>query len=78
MKKNMGKTDRIIRICLAILFAVLMIAGILKGAAAIILGIFAIIFLVTSTIGFCPLYVLLGIATCKIKDNTDSSDNVNT
>lgn len=75
MKKNMGKVDRIIRICLAILIAVFIITGIIKGAVAVILGIFAVILFITSAIGFCALYVLLGISTCKIKDNTDSSDN---
>lgn len=73
MKKNMGKIDKIIRICLAILFAVLIFTGILEGVISIILGIFAIIFLITSAIGFCPLYILIGISTCKIKGNTASS-----
>ncbi len=57
MKKNMGTADRIIRVVLALLVVVLYLAGQITGIAAILLGIVALIFLVTSAIGFCPLYV---------------------
>lgn len=65
MKLNMGSPDRIIRFVIAILIAILLFANVLKGALAIILGIIAIIFIITSIIGFCPLYVLLGLSTKK-------------
>lgn len=65
MKLNMSSPDRIIRIVIAILIAILLYANVFKGALAIILGIIAIIFIVTSIIGFCPLYVLLGLSTKK-------------
>lgn len=65
MKKNMGAADRIIRILLAILVAVLYFTDQISGTAAIILGIFAIIFLLTSLVGFCPLYVPFKISTRK-------------
>jgi hypothetical protein len=65
MKKNMGSADRIIRIALAIVVAVLYFTKQLTGTAAIILGIIAIIFLLTSAVGFCPLYVPLKISTKK-------------
>jgi len=63
MKKNMGTIDRIIRILLAIVVIVLYLNGSITGVAAIILGILAFVFIVTSLIGFCPLYVPLKIST---------------
>lgn len=65
MKKNMGAADRSIRTIVAIVVAVLYFTGNISGMAAIILGIIAIIFLVTSFVAFCPLYTLLGISTAK-------------
>jgi hypothetical protein len=65
MKKNMGSADRIIRILLAIVVAALYFTKQLTGTAAIILGIIAIIFLLTSAVGFCPLYVPFKISTKK-------------
>ena len=63
MKKNMGKIDRMIRMLLAIVVIILYMTGSISGAAAIILGIMALVFIVTSLIGFCPLYVPLKIST---------------
>jgi hypothetical protein len=63
MKKNMGTIDRIIRILLAIVFFILYMTGSITGVAAIILGILAIVFILTSLVGFCPLYVPLKIST---------------
>jgi hypothetical protein len=63
MKKNMGTIDRIIRILLAIVIIILYITGSITGFAAIILGILAIVFIITSMIGFCPLYVPFKIST---------------
>ena len=68
MVKNMGKLDRVIRVIVAIVVAVLIIGGVLKGAGAIILGILAAIFLVTSTVSFCPLYFPFKLSTRK-KEN---------
>ena len=63
MKRNMGIADRIIRIALAAVVAVLAALNQLSLAAGIVLGIFAVIFLATSIVGVCPLYMLLGIST---------------
>jgi K+-transporting ATPase A subunit len=63
MKKNMGTIDRIIRIMLAIVVIILYITGSITGFAAIILGILAIVFIITSMIGFCPLYMPFKIST---------------
>ncbi len=65
MKKNMGIIDRIIRTLLAIVVLILYFTENISGIAAIILGLFAIIFILTSTISFCPLYVPLKISTRK-------------
>lgn len=67
MKKNMGVFDRSLRIILAIVVAVLIFLGELSGIAAIILGIVAAVFLLTSLFGFCPLYTLFGLKTCASK-----------
>jgi hypothetical protein len=63
MKKNMGTIDRSIRILLAIVVIILYITGNITGLAAIILGILAFVFILTSLIGFCPLYVPFKIST---------------
>ncbi|MDT8392816.1 MAG: DUF2892 domain-containing protein [Bacteroidales bacterium] len=68
MKKNMGVFDRSLRIILAIVVAVLIFLGELSGTTAIILGIIAAVFLLTSLFGFCPLYTLFGLKTCASKE----------
>lgn len=68
MKRNMGTLDRSVRTILALAVVALYVTGNITGSAAIILGIIAVIFLVTSFIGFCPLYVLLGFKTIKEKE----------
>ena len=65
MKPNMGTTDRIIRIVLAIIFAVLYFSGTVTGALGIILLVLAVVFVLTSLIRFCPLYVPFKISTRK-------------
>ncbi|MBK7854721.1 MAG: DUF2892 domain-containing protein [Bacteroidetes bacterium] len=67
MKKNMGSTDKAIRLLLAALVAILYFTGTINGLMAIILGIFAVIFALTSFISFCPLYLPFGISTLKKK-----------
>ncbi|MFH1976338.1 MAG: DUF2892 domain-containing protein [Pseudomonadota bacterium] len=63
----MGTIDRVIRTSLALVVAILYFTKNISGLAAIILGAFAIVFLLTSIIGFCPLYTALGIRTTKNK-----------
>jgi hypothetical protein len=65
MLKNMGKADRIIRIIIAIVFAILIFTLSISQTLKIIMGIIAIIFIVTSIIGTCPLYMLFRISTKK-------------
>ena len=65
MKKNMGLTDTIIRIALAAIVVVLYFTNNINGKIALVLGAFAIIFIITSFISFCPLYSAFGISTRK-------------
>ena len=65
MKKNKGNADRIIRTVLAVVVAFLYFTNQITGTAAIILGIIAIAFLLTSLVGFCPLYTPFKISTRK-------------
>jgi hypothetical protein len=65
MQKNMGVADRVIRAVIAVIFALLILLGTVKGAAAWVLGILAIILLGTSAVGYCGLYKVLGICTLK-------------
>ena len=67
MKKNMGTTDRIIRILFAAVFAYLYFAGIVTGTVGLILVILGGVFVLTSLIGFCPLYTAFGLNTCAVK-----------
>jgi hypothetical protein len=67
MKKNMGNTDKAIRIILALGIALLYYFDVIQGTLAYVLMALAIIFLLTSFISFCPLYKPFGINTCKIK-----------
>jgi len=63
MKGNMGILDRIIRVALAAVVAVLYFTGQLSLVASIILGALAVIFLLTAIVGVCPLYLPFGIST---------------
>lgn len=65
MKKNMGGTDKIIRLLIAAVLVILYTSGILTGTISWIALAFASIFLVTALISFCPLYSIFGINTCK-------------
>jgi len=65
MKKNMGLADRIVRFSLALVIAVLYFTGQISGTAAIILGIIALAFIVTSFMGFCPAYLPIKLSTAK-------------
>ncbi|MBL0055190.1 MAG: DUF2892 domain-containing protein [Chitinophagaceae bacterium] len=67
MKKNMGSIDRIIRVVIAAVIAVLYFTNIISGTLGIILLALGGIFLLTSLVSFCPLYLPFGINTCKTK-----------
>ena len=63
----MGYTDRIIRLSMAALIAVLYVTNVIEGTLAMALGVVAVIFAATSFVNFCPLYSILGINTCQTK-----------
>ncbi|MCZ8286782.1 MAG: DUF2892 domain-containing protein [Bacteroidia bacterium] len=63
MKKNMGVIDKVIRMCIAILIAVLYFTNSISGTAALISGVIAIVLVLTSFMSFCPLYRPFGINT---------------
>lgn len=63
MKSNIGKLDKIVRILAAVTIAVLYITHQISGLAAIVLLLLAGVLILTSIIGFCPLYFPLGLST---------------
>ncbi|MBP8849054.1 MAG: DUF2892 domain-containing protein [Breznakibacter sp.] len=65
MKKNMGSVDKIIRLIVAALLAVLFFTGVIEGVLGVVLVVLAAVFVLTSLISFCPLYAPFGISTCK-------------
>ena len=72
MTKNMGTIDRLIRIILAVIILILLLNSSVAGTFALILGVFAIVFLGTSAIGWCPLYKPMNINTKKSKQSQGS------
>ncbi len=68
MKKNMGTTDKIIRIAVAAVIGFLYYNGTISGTLGIVLMGLAGIFVLTSFVSFCPLYVPFGLSTCAVKD----------
>jgi hypothetical protein len=65
MKRNMGIIDRVIRIAVAITLGFLFVQGTISGVLGVVLMIVAGVFVITSVVGLCPLYNLVGIKTCK-------------
>ncbi len=65
MKKNMGQVDRILRIVIAVVIGALWYTGKIEGTLATVLLVIGAVFLVTSLVGSCPLYSVLGISTSK-------------
>ena len=68
MNKNMGTIDKAVRILLALVIGALYGANIISGGVAIVLLVIASVFIVTSFISFCPLYIPFGINTAKKKE----------
>lgn len=67
MKKNMGNTDRIVRLLLAVVVAILYFTDTITGTPGVVLLVLAGVFVVTSLVSFCPLYTLTGMNTCVVK-----------
>ena len=65
MTRNMGNPDRIVRPLIAAIMIALVLSGQVSGTWAIVASIVAAIFVLTSLVGFCPAYRLLGMNTCR-------------
>ena len=65
MKRNMSNTDRIVRVVVAALFAYLYFSDTVAGTLGIVLVVLGAVFLLTSVVAFCPLYVPFKISTHK-------------
>jgi hypothetical protein len=67
MKKNMGLIDRIIRVLVAVVVVVLYVTNVVSGTFGIVLLVLSGVFILTSLISYCPLYLPIGLDTRKIK-----------
>lgn len=65
MKKNMGTVDKVIRILVAVVVVILYFTNVISGTLGIILLVLSAIFVVTSILSICPLYMPFGISTRK-------------
>lgn len=74
MKKNMGATDKLIRLAIAAVVVVLYYLHILSGTLGIVLLVFAGIFVLTSFISFCPLYTIMGFSTNKTSEVKETKE----
>ena len=68
MKKNMGSTDKLLRILAAVVIVGLYFLNYISGSTALVLLIIAGIFIFTSFISFCPLYFPFKLSTIKKKE----------
>ncbi len=65
MKKNIGTVDKVIRILVAVMVVTLYFINVISGTLAIILLALSAIFVITSLVSFCPLYLPLSLSTRK-------------
>lgn len=70
MKPNMGNEDRILRIVAAVVIALLYFTNVISGTVGIVLLVLAVIFVLTSLVSFCPLYLPFGISTRRKNQNS--------
>jgi hypothetical protein len=63
MNKNMGTLDRVIRIVLAAVAVLLVLTKVVSGALLTVLVVVAAVLLLTSILGFCPVYIPLRVST---------------
>jgi hypothetical protein len=63
MKKNMGLVDRIIRLIVAAVVVWLYYNGTISGTLGIVLIVVAVVFVLTSLVSVCPLYLPFGLST---------------
>ena len=63
MPKNMGSMDRALRLLVVVAIAIAYFMGQISGTLALVLGVVALVFLLTSLIGTCPAYLPFGLST---------------
>lgn len=68
MKKNMGSADRIIRVIIAAIISILYFTNTISATFGIVLLVLAAIFVITSSISFCPLYAPFKFSTFSMKN----------
>ncbi|WP_020597652.1 YgaP family membrane protein [Spirosoma panaciterrae] len=71
MKKNMGSADRIIRVIVAVVLIALFATNVLTGTWGMISLVVAGIFIATSLVSTCPLYLPFGIRTNRIRKHAN-------
>ncbi|SFV32484.1 YgaP family membrane protein [Thermoflavifilum thermophilum] len=69
MKRNISTADRIIRFIVAVILGILYFNHTLTGTWGIMLLIIGIVLFLTALVNFCPLYRILGISTCRVKQS---------
>ena len=70
MKKNMGNTDRLLRVLIALVIVDLYFTNTIGGTLAIVLLVLSVVFILTGMVSFCPLYLPFGISTKKKDDDS--------
>ncbi len=65
MKKNVGTIDKVIRILIAVVVVVLYFTNVISGTLAVILLALSAVFVLTSLLSFCPIWLALGLNTRK-------------
>ncbi|REG92888.1 YgaP family membrane protein [Algoriphagus antarcticus] len=65
MKNNLGSTDQMIRIALAVLISTLYFTQVISPSLALVSLLVIGILIITSFFSFCPIYYLFGISTKK-------------
>lgn len=70
MEPNMGITDRIIKVFIAMVIAILLVIANITSIAIIMLAVIAIALLITGFTGYCPIYKLIKVNTKnKVRQN---------
>ncbi len=69
MKTNVGKTDKLIRLLLALVGIVLYIFNVVSGTLGIVVLVIAAVLILTALVNFCPLYTVFGLSTCKKEES---------
>jgi len=67
MKQNVGTIDKVLRIAIAAIMAYLYFSETVTGTLGIVALIIGVAALITSAVGFCGLYSIIGVNTCKVK-----------